>query len=321
MKINSILGKMTGKIGNLVVTSVNGEVIGREYNPNVANPNTVPQQNTRTKFKLASQLSATMAPVIAIKKEGNVSARNQFVKANFPSISYNNGQANINLNVVQLTKSQRPLVGFNADRSGGSAISVKLNADSAAQLSRVVYIGYKKLADGTLQLFDSKVCKTAGDDGLFSDVLRYVEGAVVLYAYGMKDLESGITSKFGNMQAPTAEEVASLLVSNTENMSSVQLTKTAGLTMGEGDNTGDSASGTVPVTITVSTNMPDRSTVAGGGQYVNGDEVTVTATANQGEPILFNGWYEGNTKVSDDRSYTFTATGNRTLEARWTSED
>lgn len=320
MKINSILGKMTGKIGNLVVTSVNGEVIGREYNPNVANPNTASQQNTRTKFKLASQLSATMAPVIAIKKEGNVSARNLFVKTNFDSIRYNNGQANINLNVVQLTKSQRSLAGFNADRSGGAAIIVKLNADSAAQLSRVVYIGYKKLADGTLQLFDSKVCNTAGSDGLFSDVLRFEQGAVVLYAYGMKDLESGITSKFGNMQAPTAEEVATLLVSNTENMSSVQLTKTAGLTMAEGDNTGDSSAGTVPVTITVESNMPDFTTVAGGGQYVNGDEVTVSTEANQGAEISFAGWYEGSTKVSESRSYTFTATGNRTLTARWNSE-
>ena len=70
MKINSILGKMTGKVGNIVVASVGGEVIGREYNPNVSNPNTSAQQNTRSKFKLASQLSATMAPVIAIKKEG-----------------------------------------------------------------------------------------------------------------------------------------------------------------------------------------------------------------------------------------------------------
>ena len=134
MKINSVLGKMTGKVGNIVLTSVGGKVVGREYNPNVANPNTQPQQNTRSKFKLASQLSASMAPVIAIKKEGNVSARNLFVKENFPAIRYSQGVADINLNVVQLTKSQRSFVGFNADRSSGSAIVVELNDSAASAL-------------------------------------------------------------------------------------------------------------------------------------------------------------------------------------------
>lgn len=241
MKINSILGKMTGKVGNIVLTSVGGQVVGREYNPNVANPNTASQQNTRSKFKLASQLSAAMAPVIAIKKEGNVSARNLFVKENFAAINYNQGVADINLNVVQLTKSQRSFVGFNADRSSASAIAVELKADSAAALSRVVYIAYKKAADGSLILFDSKVCNTAGDNGKFSDVLNYTADAVVLYAYGMKDLEAGITSKFGNLNAPNAENVAQLLVSNSENMASVQLTKTAGLTMASGVTSGASS--------------------------------------------------------------------------------
>lgn len=240
MKINSILGKMKGKVGNIVLTSVGGEVVGREYNPNVANPNTAAQQNTRSKFKLASQLSAAMAPVIAIKKEGNVSARNLFVKENFGAIAYSNGAASINLNVVQLTKSQRSFSGFSADRSSGSAIAVELNEDSAAALSRVVYIAYKKLADGSLVLFDSKVCSTAGDEGKFNDVLNYTADAVVLYAYGMKDLEAGITSKFGNLNAPTAENVAQLLVSNSENMASVQLTKTAGMTMAAGVTSTDS---------------------------------------------------------------------------------
>lgn len=231
---------MKGKVGNIVLTSVGGEVVGREYNPNVANPNTSAQQNTRSKFKLASQLSAAMAPVIAIKKEGNVSARNLFVKENFGSIAYSNGSASINLNVVQLTKSQRSFAGFNADRSSASAIAVELNEDSAAALTRVVYIAYKKLADGTLVLFDSKVCSTPGAEGKFNDVLNYTADAVVLYAYGMKDLEAGITSKFGNLNAPTAENVAQLLVSNSENMASVQLTKTAGMTMAAGVNIADS---------------------------------------------------------------------------------
>lgn len=315
MKINSILGKMTGKVGNIVVASVGGEVIGREYNPNVANPNTSAQQNTRSKFKLASQLSATMAPVIAIKKEGNVSARNQFVKVNFDSIRYSMGVADINLNVVQLTKSQRSFAGFSADRSSGTAIAVHLNADSANNLSRVVYVAYGKQSDGTLILLDSKVCNTPGADGLFADVLRYTDGAVVLYAYGMKDLESSITSKFGNMKAPTAEDVASLLVSNTENMQAVQLTKTAGLTMAEGEDTGDSDDVEHLSVILVTSG---NGSASGGGRFEAGQTVTLRATPD--EEATFDGWFLGSasgTLLSTANPYQFQVEANMTICAKF----
>ena len=311
MKINSVLGKMTGKVGNIVLSSVGGKVVGREYNPNVANPNTKPQQNTRGKFKLASQLSASMAPVIAIKKEGNVSARNLFVKENFPAIRYSQGVADINLNVVQLTKSQRSFVGFNADRSSGSAIIVELNDSAASALSRVVYIAYKKAADGSLIFFDSKVCSTAGDNGKFHDVLNYTADAVVLYAYGMKDLEAGITSKFGNMSAPSAEEVAQLLVSNTENMSSVQLTKTAGLTMAAGENTGDSDD---VEHLTVSLVISGNGSAVGGGRFETGQKATLRATPD--EEATFVAWKANNASgqvLSTQNPYTFTVEQNMTI--------
>lgn len=315
MKINSILGKMNGKIGNIVVSSVNGQVIGREYNPNVANPNTVMQQNTRSKFKLASQLSAAMAPVIAIRKEGAKSARNIFVSQNFDQINYNLGVASINLNVVQLTKSQTSFVGFNADRSVGTAINVELNDDAAAQLTRVVYIGYKKLSDGSLQLFDSKVCETAGADGRFADVLRYDAGDVVLYAYGMKDLESGITTKFGNMNAPSAQDAANLLISSTENMQAVQLTKTAGLTMITGEDTGSSDD---VEHILVSVTSSGNGSAVGGGRYEAGQLVTVRATPDA--EATFEGWHIGTasgTRVSTSPVYSFNAETDITLVAKF----
>lgn len=315
MKINSILGKMTGKIGNIVVASVNGEVIGREYNPNVANPNTQGQQNTRSKFKLASQLSAAMAPVIAIKKDGNVSGRNQFIKINFDSIRYNTGVADINLNVVQLTKSNLSFAGFNANRAGGSAIAVELNANSAAQLSRVVYICYKKNADGSLQLFDSKVCNTAGANGLFADSLQYTADSVVCYAYGIKDLEAGITTKFGNMAAPSAEDVAQLLISNTENMSSVQLTKTAGLTMATGETTGDSDD---VEHLTVSVVTSGNGSATGGGRFEAGQTVTLRATPDA--EASFEGWHLNNAsgeRISTANPYSFQVQSNMTICAKF----
>lgn len=315
MKINSPLGKMKGKLGNIVISSVGGEVIGREYNPDVTNPNTESQQKTRAKFKIASQLSAALAEVIAIKKDGNVSARNQFTSINFDSIRYTDGVANINLNTVQLTKSNKAFAGFNADRSAGSAIAVSLNADSAAAISRVVYICYKKNDDGSLQLSDSKVCSEAGADGLFADSLKMESGAVVLYAYGIKDLESGITAKFGNMVAPTAEQVAKLLVSSSENMDSVRLTKTAGLTMMEGENTGDSDD---VEHLTVSLVISGNGSATGGGRFEAGQVVTLRATPD--DEAEFVEWRENNASgrvLSTQNPYQFTVEENIVICAKF----
>lgn len=302
---------MKGKIGNMVLSSVGGEVIAREYNPNVANPNTTAQQSTRSRFKLTSQLSAALAPVIAIKRDGNVSGRNQFSKINFPATRISDGVAEINLNGIQLTKSQKAFAGFSADRTSGSAIVVQLNADFKAAVSRVVYIAYRKDAEGNLIMHDSKVCNTAGANGLFADSLAYTADSVVLYAYGVKDLEAGITTKFGNMQAPSAEDVAQLLISNTENMSSVQLTKTAGLSMAAGETTGDSDD---VEHLTVSLVISGNGSAIGNGRFEAGQNATLRATPSEG--ASFVGWNRNNASgelLSSANPYTFPVTENITV--------
>ena len=56
--------------------------------------------------------------------------------------------------------------------------------------------------------------------------------------------------------------------------------------------------------------------VAGGGKFIEGAAVTVIATPNAG--YMFEGWFENNVKVAGaDETYTFEATVNRTLEARF----
>lgn len=311
MKIISIIGKMTGKAGNMVTSTVGGSTIAREYNPNVANPNTVAQQTTRSKFKLISQLAATMSPVIAIRRDGLKSARNQFTSINYEKARYNQGQADVNLNVIQLTKSNRSFPGFNADRTGGRAVVVKLNAASAEALSRVVYCMYEKTADTSLRLVGSTTVNNAGGDGMFQGQLAYNTGAVVIYAYGIKDLESGITTKFGNLQAPSAADVAQLLVSSNENMSSVQLTKTAGLTLAVGENQGDSDD---VEHFTVSLVTSGNGSATGGGRFEAGQLVTLHATPDV--EASFVAWKANNAAgatLSTNPTYSFEAQANVTI--------
>lgn len=288
MKQISPLSKGSGKLGATVFAVNSGVQIAREYQPKVTNPNTEAQQDTRARFKLMSQLSAIMAPVIAIKKDGLKTARNQFQSINFDIVEYENENASINLNLVQLTKSNRSFVGFSADRSGGAAINVELLASMAATADRVVYIAYEKQIDGTLSLLGSKVSSVAGAGGKFADTLPYTAGSVVLYAYAIKDTDASMTAKFGNLIAPSAENVAKLLVSSSENMNAVNLTKTAGLTMNVGVTEADSNTSMLDmVTVTVTPNQ--YATVTGGGQYPKGSQVTLTAS-NFSQGYSFSGW-------------------------------
>ncbi|MDY6367982.1 MAG: InlB B-repeat-containing protein, partial [Clostridia bacterium] len=55
--------------------------------------------------------------------------------------------------------------------------------------------------------------------------------------------------------------------------------------------------------------------VNGGGSKYYGSDTTITATPN--DTYAFDGWYNGLTLVSEDATYTFTVTGNITLNARW----
>lgn len=71
----------------------------------------------------------------------------------------------------------------------------------------------------------------------------------------------------------------------------------------------------LPKTITVSASPAAGGSVSGGGSKEVGTNATVIAAANNG--YAFEGWYEGETMVSDQESYTFLVENDRTLVARF----
>lgn len=68
-------------------------------------------------------------------------------------------------------------------------------------------------------------------------------------------------------------------------------------------------------TITAEASPAEGGTVSGSGSYTEGTSVTLTATASEG--YRFVDWVEGDQTVNTDATYIFTATGNRTLTARF----
>ena len=69
------------------------------------------------------------------------------------------------------------------------------------------------------------------------------------------------------------------------------------------------------ITVQVANGCEDMGEVSGGGTYKYGTTVTLTATASEG--YRFVDWVEGDQTVSTDATYIFTATGDRTLTARF----
>ena len=66
---------------------------------------------------------------------------------------------------------------------------------------------------------------------------------------------------------------------------------------------------------TVTATSETGGTVTGGRTYLEGEAATLTATPNSG--YHFVGWFNGDSKVNDNASYSFTVTSNVTLNAKF----
>lgn len=299
-----------GKLNGASITKGVGGITVIRNITTPSNPQTKAQTNTRAKFKLMSQLGAVLKNVIAIPRDGTVSGRNIFNSINFRNARYSEGEASINLNGVQLTKSQVSLPVMSADRSG-SKCAVVLARDARAIADRMVYVEFEKQLNGSLLQIGSVVADP-GTDGLFEADLPKVEGsAVVIYGYGIKDNDATITEKFGNITAPNAEQVAKLIVSSSENADAVSLTQTVGLTIEENEDAGSSDD---VEHFTVSLVISGNGSATGAGRFTAGQTCNLHATPD--EEASFVAWKLNNASgqvLSTNPNYSFEVENNITI--------
>lgn len=312
MKVRGYL-KGSGKLGNIVCSTVAGETIARDYNPEVANPNTETQVAQRAKFKLMSQLSSVMAPVIAIPRIKSQSSRNLFVKKNMPAAIFDDVEASINLNRVQLTDSNLGLETVGCDRSSGTKCVCGLYGNKPLGIKGAVYCIFTKDDAGNLSLHDSAVVTENDPSGRWIAELNYTAAEIVVYGYALIGSEEAMTAAFGNMQAITAEQVAKLITSTGSKGDALRPTKTKGFTMpvGVDDAESDDDDGKVRLAITIT----GQGSATGAGRYEPNTSVTCVATPASG--MEFKGWYRGGSLVSSSASYQLTIVADTTLEARF----
>lgn len=229
MKLQGFL-KGVGKIENIVVSQMGGVSIARAYQPNVSNPKTEKQVDQRARLKLASQIAAAMSPVIAIPKNGLVSARNAFIKKNMDLITAVQGTAEMMFAKIQLTNGSNPLPPLKASFSDNGYFSFGLVSDPGDSISRMVYCLFKKDADGRLQFYKSYVTEnpTAQNDWLFGE--DGLDGEIIVYGYGIKDLSTSASVKYDSYNIASGADIAKLVSTRTMNASDYQFTKTNGVT-------------------------------------------------------------------------------------------
>lgn len=321
-KNTSLFGKVSGKIGAVVFSTSGGQTISREYNPHVANPNTDAQVNQRARMKLMSQLSGAMASVIAMSKQGLVSARNKFVKRNFASSNASNGIAQVSYENLQLTEGTAPLAQVVGTIVNG-VLKIGLSGSVSPDISRIVYLVFKKNESGQLQLVTSVIQSNDVIEGWAGSVTaHYVINSTdfqigidrdangptadyVIYAYGMKDTSAKATAQYGNYNVVDAQDIARLVATRTLSTTDYNFTETRGGTWVRGTTEITSTpEGSVRVYVTA---LGDGGTVTGGGTYELGAQVTIQATPAQ--DYSFSRWLiNGTSQVfSTQNPYTFTA--------------
>lgn len=312
-KVTSLYGKTTGKIGSIVFATSGGETIAREYNPHVANPNTQAQVDQRARMKLMSQLSAALAPVIAMTKEGLVSKRNKFTKKNFDACYALNGVAQITYENVQLTEGNTSL---NAIQGSGHLnqmgdemdINIGITKPVSVGINRVVYCLFAKTAEGKLNYITSAISTERTDESYPEDFQMEFEALpiseYVIFAYGMSDTSEAATAQYGNLNVVSASDLARLVATRAINYQDYQFTQTRAITIAsDGSAVQPETSGNLRVYVTA---LGNGGTVSGGGSFAPGSSVTVTATPASN--YRFVRWVKNGTSqtISTSASYTFT---------------
>lgn len=321
-------GKTTGKVGGLVYATSGGEQIVREYNPQVSNPSTIAQVNQRARMKLMSQLSACLAPVIAMTKDGLTSKRNKFVKVNFENSYATEGTAQISYENVQLTEGSigLPQVAVYVYQAF-EGVAVGLATEPAPNIARVVYCIFEKTQENRLSLVQTAIVSTRNSENeynlffnLETQLATKEQGGqsvlakeYVFYAYGMIDTSERATARYGNLNVQSASDIATLVGNRTISFEDYQFTQTRGTTAGyDSGGATPTPAGQAKVFVTA---LGDGGTVTGGGTFALGSQVTVNATAANG--YRFRAWLKNGTSqvVATTAAYTFTLNGQVDLVA------
>lgn len=256
-KIQGIVGGISGKMGNAVFRQRNGETVISQYQPIVKNPNTIAQQNARAAFKLATQLSAIMAPAIGTMGVINRPARpgrnprNGFVSRNYSLISTtpdptsaDKVTANIAMEKVQLTDSSKQFGSIQLSRLPQGSIQVQVfglpSLGSGSISAKIVLVGYETLATGGRRAYvhsmvdvpKAENSEENSEEITFNYTFEELEAGAdyTVLTYGMLQLSTGKAKvDYNNIHTPSDENfISSIVIDQSLAEGSMEVTNTIG---------------------------------------------------------------------------------------------
>lgn len=228
MKLNGFVGKGSGKLGASVFAISGGEQIVRQYNPQVANPNTDAQVEQRAKLKLMSQIAAALAPAIVIKKQGLKSARNIFIAKNFGLVTYANDKAQVELAAIQLTSGTTGIGAIQVGARADEAYPCHLLNNVTSFVDKVVYVCVEKTSDDKVLVYSSTIAEKGANNNFAANVSAPDSGCVI-YAYGVKFASESSKVKFEDYVAEMESENAVLEAVKSTSLGAADFTATSGI--------------------------------------------------------------------------------------------
>lgn len=231
MKLTGIFGKGTGRKGDAVFAISGGEQIVRQYNPNVSNPSTSAQVDQRCRMKLMSQLAAAMAPAIAIKKQGLKSSRNLFIKKNFELAEPGGDQAQIELQLIQLTNGTQELGSLSVTRGQNNNLSVSIALATSNNLAGAE-VAVFKVTEGNKLSFVSLTNLNYESGATITGSVTGAETECVVYAYGVLAKDEAGKTLYENYQVESGAEIASLVAGSLRSSNALGATTTVGTVVG-----------------------------------------------------------------------------------------
>lgn len=288
MKLNGLLGTGSGKLGTSVFTTVKGTQIVRQHQPVVTNPSTKLQVAQRSRFKLVSQIAASMADVIAIPRMGLTSSRNLFIKKNMPAVLGDVEGAQVSYEKLQLTNGTAALPNIIAGRAGID-LSLQLASNVSKIVNRVIYCIFTKNSDGQLMLNTSAIVSEAGVDGKFLLETENIAGDLVIYAYGMKDTSASASATFGNYKVTNASDIATLVSNRSISTKDFIFTKTRGTTLYSGEDVNVTVGeNQVMVHLNVGANGQVKVKIGDGEQVTVSGGTSFRKAVDKGSKIVFD---------------------------------
>lgn len=321
MKVTGGSGKGVGKLGSDVYYINHGVQIKREYTSSVKNPNTPAQVEQRTKFKLQSQISAAVQPVLAYVRKGLLSPRNLFVKANNGNFYVTGDVAQVALESLQVAQGSLAFPEIIVNKTEQNVINMFLSNAPSKDISRVIYCLFDRTVNGDLAYLDSVIASESDPLSRFgatwSNPWGVVYNDLLVLAYGMRDNNERAKALYDNYEIVGAQDIARLVANRTLSLTDFSFTRTMGATLFHGE----SSSGAIGANQVVIRIVGGNGGTVTGTGFENGQKIvnvgdSVTVVANPDEGWSFNAWLKEGTQevVSNTATYTWNAYRNTTLQ-------